>query len=126
MKLFILTLFLACATAQAQESAAAKPNFPSLRAALIWMDLQLGSGDYKQLQSSLRSPQSPDAQLGVFRALHAAQRTAPLADLFKNRSFPEDKNQLKLGGHNRELGHIHIDFIRMDGHWYLDRIWMCR
>ena len=50
----------------------------------------------------------------------------PLVGLYAGRTFPRDGTRFKLGGHAKELGHIHIDFVRPKAGWEIERIWMCR
>ncbi len=42
------------------------------------------------------------------------------------KEFPCDCVEFKLGGHQSELGHIHIDFAKRDDSWVIKSIWMCR
>jgi hypothetical protein len=50
----------------------------------------------------------------------------PLVRLYAGRDFPSFGQTFKLGGHAKELGHIHIDFVRRDRGWEIQKIWMCR
>ncbi len=45
---------------------------------------------------------------------------------YKNNSFPENENFFKVGGHNKELGHIHMDFLKFEDNWIIKEIWQCR
>ena len=54
------------------------------------------------------------------------ERTGPFSKLYAKRQFPEAATTFKLGGHQSELGHIHIDFIREGAAWKLKDIWNCR
>jgi hypothetical protein len=49
-----------------------------------------------------------------------------LPTLYAGRSFPGEGDEFKLGGHDKELGHIHIDFVRNGDGWEINNIWMCR
>lgn len=40
--------------------------------------------------------------------------------------FPPGEVQFKLGGHMKELGCIHMDFVKIEQGWMLDAIWRCR
>jgi len=53
-------------------------------------------------------------------------RVGPFRQLYAAREFPAAGGSFKLGGHMRELGHVHIDFVRVAGGWALDDIWKCR
>lgn len=63
---------------------------------------------------------------GVFPELRQQHERMDLRVRYKDQSFPTDAESLKLGGHARELGHIHIDFIRRDEGWFIAEIWECR
>jgi hypothetical protein len=45
---------------------------------------------------------------------------------YKGRSFPENEKTFKLGGHDQELGHMHIDFLKHGDYWVIEKIWQCR
>ena len=49
-----------------------------------------------------------------------------IPDLYAGKQFPESETQFKLGGHAKELGHIHVDFVRNDDGWAIEEIWQCR
>jgi hypothetical protein len=50
----------------------------------------------------------------------------PLEILYAAEELPENSSKFKLGGHDSELDHIHIDFIKREGVWYIASIWQCR
>jgi hypothetical protein len=62
----------------------------------------------------------------VFPRLCQQQERMDLRARYSDRDFPPDAERLKLGGHDSELGHVHIDFIRRDEGWCLEQIWECR
>ena len=45
---------------------------------------------------------------------------------YKDSSFTDNTEIIKLGGQDRELGHTHIDFLRRGDDWVIDKIWQCR
>jgi hypothetical protein len=45
---------------------------------------------------------------------------------YEGKRFPADETRYTLGGHMKELGCIHIDFIKKEQGWVLDSIWECR
>ncbi|MCA6624241.1 MAG: hypothetical protein IM542_17060 [Pseudanabaena sp. M165S2SP1A06QC] len=45
---------------------------------------------------------------------------------YKGHSFPENGKTFKLGGHDKELGHMHIDFLKRGDNWVIQKIWQCR
>ena len=42
------------------------------------------------------------------------------------RRFPARAGEFKLGGHAKQLGHVHVDFVRSGPLWQLKEIWICR
>jgi len=62
----------------------------------------------------------------VMDSLAQTQQRSPLSNLYSSVEFPADASVFKLGGHARELGHIHIDVKKTGGVWQLSGIWMCR
>ncbi|MDB5307123.1 MAG: hypothetical protein JWO38_1325 [Gemmataceae bacterium] len=62
----------------------------------------------------------------VIDRLRERNDATPLVELYAGREFPLDQDEFKLGGHAKELGHIHIDFVRSAGGWEVEQIWMCR
>ena len=62
----------------------------------------------------------------VFRRLKDRHGQEDLRTRYRQRRFPRDQTNHKPGGHLKELGCLHIDFIREDGGWHLERTWLCR
>lgn len=62
----------------------------------------------------------------ILERLKEKHTTASLRQLYAQIEFPKNEHEFKLGGHDKELGHIHIDFVKNDGSWFLNKIWMCR
>ena len=62
----------------------------------------------------------------AIRELGRRHATLSLRWRYLGRSFPSDASEHKLGGHDKELGHVHVDFARTDGAWQLKEIWICR
>ncbi len=59
----------------------------------------------------------------------ALQRQFQVMDFrirYEGHSFPENVETFKLGGHDKELGHIHIDFLKRGENWVIEKIWQCR
>lgn len=103
------------------------PHFPSLKTALAWMDQTLDAKDGARLGSAILACQKdPEAGAASARQLAEARGDRRLATIFKDRSFPENSGSLKLGGHGKELGHVHIDFLKIQNEWILKDIWVCR
>lgn len=74
----------------------------------------------------LKEGQRKDSLAAVLKKLKDATRDQPLARIFADLEFPEVGDSYKLGGHDKELGHIHIDFEKHRGMWELSKIWECR
>jgi hypothetical protein len=49
-----------------------------------------------------------------------------LLELYAEKEFPQDSWEFKLAGHGKELGHIHIDFVKSKAGWEIQKVWMCR
>ncbi len=62
----------------------------------------------------------------VLERLQDLQESTPLPELYAGWEFPRDARQFKLGGHGKELGHIHIDFVKSKAGWEIQKVWMCR
>jgi hypothetical protein len=72
-------------------------------------------------------PLSPmSSRMWAIEALGEQHRSQSLRVLYAEREFPVEKETFKLGGHGAELGHIHVDFLRIDAAWLLKEIWICR
>jgi len=90
----------------------------------VWfLAAALDNDDLDGLAAASRQPLPAEWELKRLRERHAA---TPLPQLYAGREFPQHGNAFKLGGHDRELGHIHVDFVRAESGWELERIWMCR
>ncbi len=60
-----------------------------------------------------------------FEVLKSLNKDTPLAQLYAGKHFPMWETQFKLGGHGFKWGHIHINFIKKNKHWYLHDISQC-
>ena len=61
------------------------------------------------------------------RELAQLQAYYPLSDKYAGQEFPSDADTFKLGGHRKELGHLHVDWQRQsNGEWSIENVWMCR
>ena len=96
-------------------------EFSIFKQAVEYLDGVLQSGSYQPLLllGEKEVGDSVLAQLAEY---------CPLAKLYEGREFPSGSDDtFELGGHEKELGHIHIDFKKQSsGLWKLDNIWMCR
>jgi hypothetical protein len=65
-------------------------------------------------------------KLSEVHSLAERHRDRSLRTLYEGRTFPQHEDRFTLGGHGRELGYVHIDFLRSTSGWQLENIWMCR
>lgn len=124
----LLALSAGAATVPATETSAPEtPSFATLPEFVIWLDGRLEADDYAGIVAAQTDTMSPkESSLGYAKALDERTKEGSLAKLYEGRQFPNDKDTLKLGGHDQELGHIHIDLVRAGDTWKLARIWVCR
>lgn len=97
--------------------------FANLSQAVEFLSNALTSDDYDTLSLACQEG-APD--VWVLQRLAEINQDTPLTQLYAGREFPTQEQQFKLGGHDKELGHIHIDFARTLSGWELQEIWMCR
>ncbi len=110
-----------------------KPSFPDLGAAVEFIARALETGDHDALADACvdagEAAGPREARAYRHRAIEslAGRHTGhSLRALYAGRAFPANATTLKLGGHGRELGHVHIDFARSEATWELENIWICR
>lgn len=116
--------------ARSGDSAPAKPApaFAKLADALAFLQTALEKDDYAGLvaacaageKSTLAQHRAP------FDQLKTAHQAKALRERYAKLEFPAQADTFKLGGHASELGHLHVDFVRVDGGWRLKDIWNCR
>ena len=97
--------------------------FSNLAEAVLFLAEVIEQRDYDTLAQACHEELPPQWVLERLREQHAA---APLPELYADWSFPRDARQFKLGGHGKELGHIHIDFVKSKAGWEIQQLWMCR
>lgn len=105
-----------------QFAAAKGGTFTKLPHAVAAIAACLDKGDYKALAAAC--DRKPDEH--ILRQLGEVHKKTPMPALYANRAFPANTDRFKLGGHAKELGHIHVDFVKQDGTWRLSAIWGCR
>jgi hypothetical protein len=98
-------------------------TFSTLAEAVYFLADALERRDDDALAGACHEP-LPDRW--VMDRLRETNAATPLPRLYAGRDFPQGCATFKLGGHARELGHIHIDFVRRGGGWEIQKIWMCR
>jgi hypothetical protein len=110
---------------------ARKPSFRSLAEAVSFIEIRLQDGDLAGLFGACNQVRQSDHMCSVvFESLQEIHTEVGLRSLCLECSppaaFPPDAETFKLGGHGKELGHIHIDFCKVGARWQLEEIWMCR
>lgn len=71
-------------------------------------------------------PPKRDYRLRAIKALGDCHAKNSLRSLYEGWEFPADGQEFKLGGHGKELGHIHVDFEMTAAGWCLKEVWICR
>ena len=102
---------------------AARPAFSKLAAAVKFLADAIAKNDYGALAHAVHEPLPAP---WVLVRLWEKHNTTPLPHLYAGWEFPVAAKSFKLGGHGKELGHIHIDFLKSRAGWEFERIWMCR
>ena len=98
-----------------------QPGFASLSKAVSFIVSCLDAKEPSRLQSAtLRR------KIYGFESLEYSHGQIPLTKRYLGREFPSKGDSFKLGGHDMELGHVHIDFVKRNGQWFIDSIWVCR
>ena len=127
MKTSIPALLLAMMPLTAYAAEDARPRFQHVAEFLTWADKKLAADDYEVLITAQGGTKdSRQTQLIFVKTLDAGLKDRTLAKIFEGREFPKDATTFKLGGHDMELGHCHIEFSKKDGSWEIVRIWQCR
>ncbi len=125
-----------------------KPSFVFLNDAVDFIARALGAGEFDGLLDACMGPRdgieadvrllSEDDEtsplmrdlrvhkLRELRVLAERHGSRSLRTLYEGGAFPQHGDRFTLGGHNRELGYFHIDFLRSTSGWRLENIWMCR
>jgi hypothetical protein len=127
MKTNVSVLFLLVMSTVSFAVEEARPHFHHVADFLTWADKKLAADDYEALvkaQADVKNPQP--TRLAYVKQLDADLGESKLAKVFEGREFPKDATNFKLGGHRKELGCCHIDFVKDGGSWQIARIWQCR
>lgn len=101
------------------------PSFTSLKDAVLFITGCLESENFEKLANACIK-EGFKHSVSVFKSLATTHKKTPLTELYSGKEFPTDETTFKLGGHAKELGHVHIDFIQKNDVWFLDSIWMCK
>ncbi len=77
--------------------------------------------------SKFPSGQSPrDYRLRALQALSRKLTGSQFREIYRGVAFPRDARFFVIGGHDKELGHVHIHFERDDSGWRITRLFQCR
>ena len=99
--------------------------FTNLQHAVDFIASSLESTNFAGIATACQSSErKPNNSLLV--SLQRTNQLKPLRQLYAGKSFPTNAVTFKLGGHDKELGFIHIDFILTNEVWKLQAIWQCR
>jgi hypothetical protein len=110
------------------------PSFKDLKGAVEFIAIALETRHYEAVADACVDerprpsglPSARDYRLSAIEALASRHTGASLRSLYGRREFPDQATTFKLGGHDRELGHVHMDFVRAEVGWQLKEIWVCR
>ena len=110
------------------------PAFADLSDAIDFIAHALDVGEHGALADAcvtreLDTPGLPtrrEYRVRAIELLAGVHREKPLRSLYAGRAFPPQESRFKLGEHARELGHLHVDFVREGPGWQLENIWLCR
>ena len=105
------------------------PPWKKLQDALGFLVERLEAEDYAAIGAvcpKLRATGESSYGYHALAVLRQKHLEKPLLSLYRLHRFPWLRRRYKLGGHDRELGHVHIDFSRTPAGWELDHINICR
>ena len=97
------------------------PKFTTLGEAARFLACAVESNDTKALAAGCHSALPPKWVIDRLRERNIA---TPLVNLYEGKEFPSESDDFRLGGYAKELGHIQIDFVKSDGAWEIEQIWM--
>ena len=67
-----------------------------------------------------------EARIAAIQELARRHARLSLRWRYLLRRFPSGAQEFELGGHNKELGHVHVNFVRAGASWQIKEIWICR
>lgn len=113
-----------------------RPRFAALSEALGFLAAHLESGEAGVIAAACDPPPEGMSrerlsawlrhQAWALERLAEAHHEQDLRERYAGREFPRTACEFKLGGHDAELGHLHLDFRRTPEGWLLQKIWICR
>lgn len=106
------------------------PTFGDLKEAVLFISDCASKQDVSRLSGAVANGygiSTPEQRYGhLLDQLGRINQGTPLTQIYDGREFPEGADTMTLGGHNKELGHIHILFRKQDEGWVLWDLGMCR
>jgi hypothetical protein len=111
-----------------------RPSFKDLKSAVEFIAHALETRHYEPVADACvedrpmpsGSPPARDYRLRAIEALASRHAGGSIRALYAGQEFPDQATTFKLGGHDRELGHVHVDFVHAEVGWQLKDIWVCR
>jgi hypothetical protein len=113
-----------------------RPCFGTLSEALGFLAAHLEAGEPGAIAAACDPP--PEGASGerlsawlrhqewALERLAEAHTQQDLRERYSGREFPARAGEFKLGGHDAELGHLHLDYRCTPEGWVLQKIWICR
>ena len=117
----ILGLVVACGSSEIEDS-----SFENLEQAVDFIATSLETTNDTAIANACLDIKNQRSFNGALSVLRWINEKEPIQDLYANKSFPIFRKRFTLGGHNKELGHVHICFIKTDGVWRLEDIFECK
>jgi hypothetical protein len=114
-----IVLLLALATTVGGQQNA-KPSFTDLSDAVAFIVRCIEDNSPGRFSEAfIESESIPRLRANIFDELVKINKRTPLTALYEGKQFPSNDSSFKLGGHDKELGHIHIFFVKTYGVWHL-------
>jgi hypothetical protein len=113
-----------------------RPTFTKLEQAIAFLTRAVEANAFEDIADACEHVDEPALASGLpstrdYR-LHAAKELGrqhtmhSLPVLYAGKDFPAGKTEMRLGGHARELGHLHVVFESGQRGWQLKTLFMCR
>ena len=121
-----VALLLASATVVGSQHVP-KPSFSELSDAVAFIVRCIDDNTPERFSEAFIEPERfPHAYESKFDGLVEINKHTPLTALYEGKQFPVIDSSFTLGGHDKELGFIHIRFVKTNGVWHLSEIMECR
>lgn len=128
MTVLLGCLWLSLGVASGIRAEKAAPSFGKLSEALVFLQKALDNNDYAALSTACLAGEKGmlAQQRAPFDQLKSAHQAKTLKERYGKLQFPDKGDTFKLGGHDSEVGHLHVDFVRVKHQWHLQDIYLCR